>query len=71
MTVLEPRMDELDWATAPMAKRADVTSLFARFIVRSILDGFRIWQMRGEQRDMPCTLNPKIKNKRSDWKQKP
>ena len=51
MTVLEPRMDEPDCATAPMAKRAGVTSLFARFIVRSNLDGFRIWQIKGEQRD--------------------
>ena len=52
MTVLEPRMDEPDCARAPMAKRAGVTSLFARFIVRSILDGFRIWQIRGrKQRD--------------------
>jgi hypothetical protein len=64
-------MDEPDCAIAPIAKRVGVTSLFARFIVRNVLGGFLIWQIRGEQRDVPCALKPKTKTKRSDWKQKP
>ena len=63
ITVLEPRMDEPDCAIAPIAKRVGVTSLFAPFIVRSVLDGFPIWQVRGEQRGVTCALKPKTKTK--------